>query len=280
MPGIGFGNAVSRRAAALAFVCAAVLPAPGAEAAAVPDFSGYWVRPEAGNGRIFYPVTEDGPVPIVNTDTTAEFMIGDYTNPILLPHAAEAVKAHGDQGRAGIVEYPPWSLCWPTGVPLAVNMAEPVQVLQTPDKVTIIYQRGMQVRQIHLNVPHAGNSQPSWYGDAVGHYEGNDTLVVDIVAQDTRSVVDRFGTPKSPALRVVERYRIAPDRERLEITFTLEDPQTFTTPWSAKIAYVPVAQRGDNGRDRERIDEVVCAENNRDAAGGLFPIPVDMTPDF
>jgi hypothetical protein len=250
----------------------------------VPDFSGYWVRPEQGNERIYYP-PERGPGPLKNMDATAEFMIGDHTNSILLPHAAAAVKAHGDKGRAGQVEYPPWSLCWPTGVPLALNMAEPVQFLQTPDQVTILYQRGMQMRRIYLNRAHPANPKPSWYGDSVGHYENGDTLVVDTIAQDTRSIVDRFGSPRSDAMRVVERYTIAPDRKRLTIAFTVDDPKTFTTPWSAYTAYVPVAARAGGApdafaRDSERIAEVACAENNRDAAGGDFRIPVDDTPDF
>ncbi len=107
----------------------------------VPDFSGTWVRPESGNGRIFYP-PESGPGPIVGTDDTREFMIGDDTSPILLPHAAAAVRAHGDYGRAELLALPAWSLCWPPGIPLILNMAEPVQFLQTQDRVTILYQRG------------------------------------------------------------------------------------------------------------------------------------------
>ena len=253
--------------------------AHAASATAIPDLSGYWIRPEAGNDRIYYP-PDRGPGPLVNTDQTATYTIGDHTNPMLLPHAAAAVKAHGDQGRAGIVEYPPWSLCWPTGVPLALNMAEPVQFLQTPDQVTILYQRGMQVRRIDLNRQHPANPKPSWYGHSVGHYENGDTLVVDTIAQDTRSVVDRFGTPRSDAFRIVERYRISPDRQRLTVDFFVEDPKTFTTPWSARMAYVPVSSRRNFEPGEDKIAEIVCSENNRDAAGGDFPIPIDNTPDF
>ena len=44
----------------------------------------------------------------------------------------------------------------------------------------------------------------------MGHYEGGDTLVVDTVAQNARTQIDRFGTTHSAQLHVVERYRIAP----------------------------------------------------------------------
>jgi hypothetical protein len=250
-----------------------------AAAPAIPDFSGYWVRPEAGNERMFYP-PPSGPGPLVNTDATGTFTIGNHDSPILLPHAAAAVKANGDQGRAGNVIFPPWSLCWPTGVPLNLNMAEPVQFLQTRDQVTILYQRGMQLRRIDLDKPHPANPKPSWYGYSVGRYEGGNTLVVDTIAQDTRSMVDRFGTPKSDAFRIVERYTLSADKQRIEVAFTVTDPKTFTTTWSASIPYVRTSSRRGYDPMAPAFTEVICAENNKDAAGGFYPIPVDETPDF
>jgi hypothetical protein len=252
--------------------------------APIPDFSGYWMRPEGGNGRMFYP-PENGPGPLVNIDETGAFTIGDHTNPILQPSAAEAVKAHGDEGRAGNVIYPAWSLCWPPGIPLILNMAEPLQLLQEEDQVTIVYQRGLQYRKIYLNESHPDEIAPSWNGHSVGHYEGGDTLVIDTVAQDTRALTDRFGTPKSEDMRVVERYTISPDRQSLEVQFEVDDPKTFTAPWSAHMAYVHPSSRpgyepGGMNRDDEAIQESICAENNRDAAGGDFPIPVAETRDF
>lgn len=246
---------------------------------AVPDFSGYWMRPESGRNRIFYQ-PESGPGPIVIADDAGDYMIGDYSNPALLPHAAEAVRAHGDQGRAGVVLYPPWSMCWPSGVPLALNMAEPVQILQTEDQITILYQRGQQIRRIDLNREHPENITPSWYGHSVGHYEGGDTLVIDTIAQDTRSEVDRFGTPRSEAMRVVERYRVAEDRQSLTIEFMVEDPKTFTTPWSGRTGYVQRAADEENQLLSSQFEEIICAENNRDAAGGDFPIPVSDAEAF
>nr|TFG55491.1 MAG: hypothetical protein E4H34_00365 [Hyphomicrobiales bacterium] len=250
----------------------------------VPNFSGFWIRPEGGNGRMFYP-PDEGPGPLVNMDETRAFTIGDHTNPILQPGAAAAVQAFGDKGRAGEVIYPAWSLCWPPGVPLVLNMAEPLQLLQTDDQVFIVYQRGNQFRQIDLNAEHPENLRPSWLGHSIGHFEGGDTLVVDTIAQDTRSLTDRFGTPKSDAMRVVERYTISPDRQTLSVAFEVEDPKTFTTRWSAKMAYIHPSSRpgydpdGFN-RDGEEIAESICQENNRDAAGGLFDIPIAERADF
>jgi len=254
------------------------------EANAVPNFSGFWVRPEGGNARMFYP-PETGPGPLINTDTSGAFTIGNSDSPILQRQAAEAVRAHGDAGRAGEVIYPAWSMCWPPAIPLILNMAEPVQLLQQGDRVVILYQRGNQYRQVDLNAKHPDNPAPSWNGHSVGHYEGTDTLVIDTIAQDTRSLVDRFGTPKSAGLRVVERYTISEDGSELTVSFYVEDPEIFTTGWSAYMKYVRPSSRpgfdpGPYNRDGEAIGEMICPENNRDAAGGIFPVPYDESDHF
>jgi hypothetical protein len=60
-----------------------------------------------------------------------------------------------------------------------------------------------------MNVPHRAPVTPSWYGDSVGHYEG-DTLVFDTVGVKIGpfAMVDFYGTPYTQALHVVERYRL------------------------------------------------------------------------
>jgi len=271
----------SSRLLALSVIALLPVSAIAADGNAIPNFSGYWERPEAGSGRVYYQ-PETGPGPLTNTDPNDEFMIGDDTHPILQPHAAAAVKTVADAGRRGEVLYPAWSLCWPPGVPLVLNMAEPVQILQEDDQITILYQRGMTVRRIYLNEAHPEGVAPSWFGHSVGHYEGTNSLVVDTIAQDPRSETDRFGTPKSPAMRVVERYTLVNDGTRLRVDFMVEDPGTFTTPWRSHVEYVwPSERNGGNPADAKLI-EVVCAENNRDVTtGGLFPIPQNNgQPDF
>jgi hypothetical protein len=128
-----------------------------------------------------------------------------------------------------------------------------------------------------MNQPHPAQPTPSWYGDSVGHYEG-DTLVIDTVgtiAKRPFAMVDLYGTPYTPALHVVERYRLldyeaakeglerdakenfrAIDRnyrgKHLQLQFTVEDDGVFTTPWTATITY---------GRGSDEWPETVCAEN-------------------
>ena len=84
-----------------------------------------------------------------------------------------------------------------------------MQILQQPDKVTIVYEYGGEFRQIRMNQSHPADVKPSWHGDSVGHYEG-DTLVIDTVEikAGPYSTIDLYGTPFTKALHVVERYRL------------------------------------------------------------------------
>src|SRR6266446_2254197 len=84
-----------------------------------------------------------------------------------------------------------------------------MQIIQQKDEVLLLYPSDHQVRRVRMNVPHSERPTPSWQGESVGRYEGG-TLVVDTIGQKAGplSMVDRFGTPFSSALRVIERYRL------------------------------------------------------------------------
>src|SRR5215813_9919603 len=146
-----------------------------------PDFSGVWAHPFLTG----YEPPASGPGPVLNTSRSpngvANFqqLVGDYTNPILKPHAAETVKKYGEMSRAGVVSPTPSNQCWPGGVPY-VFWDFLVQMFQTPDQITFVYRHGNEVRRVRMNEPHPTKVTPSWYGDSVGHYEG-DTLVIDTV---------------------------------------------------------------------------------------------------
>jgi len=205
-------------------------------AASIPDFSGFWVHGLPG----FEPLPS-GPTALVNRSRrpngTGDILklAGDYANPILKPEAAEIVKSHGELGLNGIGDPNPRNQCWPIGVPFVFTNG-PTQLLQTPDKVTILYMYDHQIRHVRMNQAHPARVTPSWHGDSVGHYEG-DTLVVDTVgikADRPFAMVDMYGTPHSDALHVVERYtRTSPDVILYEAT--IEDPNVFTRPWKISM---------------------------------------------
>jgi hypothetical protein len=271
------------------------------DADSVPDFSGSWLHPLPG----FEPLSS-GPTALVNRSRRANGtgdilkLTGDYTNPILKPEAAEVVRGHAELGLNGIGDPNPRNQCWPGGVPFVFTNG-PTQLLQQPDKVTILYGYDHQVRRVRLNQPHPADVNPSWYGDSVGHYEG-DTLIVDTVGIKIGrySMVDWYGTPHTVALHVVERYRLldleaakdgfARDAKQhnvaagmrnsnkqgkyLQLQFTVEDAGVFTTPWTATMTY------GSDGSDPTTWLEQACAENIQWYPGKDADVPRADKPDF
>ena len=197
--------------------------------------------------------------------------IGNDTHPYLLPWAAAQMRELRAKLVAGEVPYDPAERCWPPGVPSIITFPiEPLFFLQTADEVIMLYQRGQIARHIYLNRPHSQNVKPSWHGESVGHYEG-DTLVVDTIGLDDRSFVEIFNVPHTNRLHVIERYRITP--QGLQVVFTVEDPGTFTTSWSAMKMHRPSTDA--------TFEESICVEGAADVFNvGLKPPPMAATADF
>jgi len=294
-------------------------PAAGGEesAASVPNLSGMW-----GHGSIpgFEPLSS-GPTALINRSrrSTAQLLrdlaidwpgpgkpseggvsnilelVGDYTNPILQPWAAEVVKKFGEISLTGVGFPSPRNQCHPGGVPFVFTSGA-IQILQQPDKVAILYNYDHQVRHVRLNQPHSARATPTPYGDSVGHYEG-DTLVVDTVGIKVGpfAAVDWYGTPHTEALHVIERYRLIDEeaakegwerdeRENwraapapnykgkyLQLQFTVEDRGAFTMPWTATMTY---------GRSSADWAEAVCAENTQWYSGKEAAVPRADKLDF
>ena len=305
---------------AMAQTTSAVGPAGGAThgPASVPDFSRVWNHPAFP----WFEPPASGPGPITNLSRWAEQrpgglagsaalpaskvgvsnydqLVGDYRSPILQPWAAAVVKKFGEISLAGITYPNPSNQCWPFPMPFIYKNFL-VQMIQRPDEITMLYSGDHEVRRVRLNAPHPSPLAPSWYGDSVGHYEG-DTLEIDTIGVRTDrpyAMMDLFGTPYTDKLHVVERYRLrdyedvkdALDRnikenwlfngdvfgqhrgKFLQLHVTIEDEGVFTTPWTATLTYVP-------GPDQ--IPEGVCAENpheyynNKDS-----DVPKAEKPDF
>jgi hypothetical protein len=270
--------------------------------ASAPDFSGVWrhgslpwlIPPASGPG----PVTNRSRTPDTGVSNYGQ-LVGDYTNPILQPWAADVVRKKGELSLAGVTYPSPGNQCWPQPVPfLFKHMA--MSMLQLPDRIVMLFNEDHEVRWVRLNQPHPAKVTSSWHGDAVGHYEG-DTLVIDTVGVRTDhpyAMIDLFGTPYTENLHVVERYRLRDHEDvkdvlqrgakenwrpggpvnpnykdkYLQVDFTIEDKGAFTTPWTASMIYL---------RDRGEWPEIACAENrfgfHYDQAAG---IPTASKPDF
>jgi hypothetical protein len=205
-----------------------------------------------------------------STGAQPTFRVADLTNPNIKPWAKEIMKRENDKVLSGGMPYAARSSCMPAGVPAFMGFAvvEPIHFLQTPKVVTMIFSGDAQVRHLYLDVPHLSNLKPSWYGESVGHYEG-DTLVVDTVGMNDKTYVDNFRTPHTEKLHVVERYKLVEDGKTLQVTFRVEDPDTFYEPWSAINNF---------RRVQLPMHEEACAENNQHLFD--YRIPVANKPDF
>jgi hypothetical protein len=248
--------------------------------AAPPDFSSNlvgWVGTGAGGNftavpGLVPPVTNDPAHPYVPNGTAAQptYRIADLTNPNLKPWVKERMKKDTAEVLAGKIAFTARSSCMPAGVPAFMGYGGPTPVyfVQTPKMIWMIFSGDHQVRRVYLDVPHSANPKPSWYGESVGHYEG-DTLVIDTIGLNDKSFVDNFRTPHTEKLHVIERWKMVDGGKAMEVTFTVEDPDAFYQPWSGMRRYRRVEQE---------MAEDVCAENNQHLFD--YHIPVANKSDF
>ena len=288
---------------AMAQTTSAAGPAGGEthSAASIPDFSRVWNHPAFP----WFEPPASGPGPITNLSRWAgqgpagpggslalpagkvgisnyDQLVGDYNSPILQPWAAEVVKKFGEMSIAGITVPNPSNQCQPSPMPFIYKLQN-IQMMQQSDRITILYAGyNNEVRRVRLNESHPSPLKPSWYGDSVGHYEG-DTLVIDTVGVKTDrkyAMIDLFGTPYTDKLHIVERYRLRDyddvkdaldrnnkenwlyqgdawtrhrDKKFMQVHLTIDDAGVFTTPWTATMTYAPA----------ERVNEGACSENRR-----------------
>jgi hypothetical protein len=196
------------------------------------------------------------------------YFVADLANAgVLKPWVVERMKKDNDEVLAGKIAFTPHSFCMPAGVPgYHLYGFQPLYFVQTPKEVVMIYSNDQQVRHVYLDVPHSENPTPSWYGESVGHYEG-DTLVVDTIGLNDKTFIDNFRTPHTEKLHVVERFKMVDGGKAMRVDITFDDPDAFNAPWS-------VTQRYD--RVQQPMAELVCAENNNQ----FFKIPAADKPDF
>jgi hypothetical protein len=273
-------------------------------AGASPDFApnpsvgwvavaGVFIAPPSGPG----PVMQDPAHPRISNDdqraTGAQptFPMGDPNSPILQPWARDVLRKHNELVLSGKPAFPPQASCWPAGVPhFLLYPVQPVYFLQTAKEVVMTWQADHQIRHVYLNVPHSANVKPSWFGESIGHYEG-DTLVVDTVGLNARTFIDGYSTPHTDKLHVIERFHLINGGKTLQVDVRVEDPGAFTTPWNAIQRYRRVEP--DIAKNPDPLNplsstsaegpmlEASCAENPNSLMGmAAMPIPQTTKPDF
>jgi hypothetical protein len=183
-----------------------------------PDLSGYWLR--------------------VNMDPP---------KPEMQPWAEALTKYRIETDR----KYLPSARC-------LITLLVPIDhmLIQTPTYLVVLTEGSPQSHRLVFldGRTHPKEPDPTWYGHAVGRWEG-DTLVVDRIGFNEGSWYDASGIPHTNLLHFIERYR-RPDLGHLEIETTIEDPGAYVRPWTRKAFF--------ELKPNQEVEEYVCAENNLD----------------
>src|SRR5579883_334852 len=142
--------------------------------------------------------------------------------------------------------------CFPPGVPRIYLHPFPMEIIQTPGRVLMVYEFNHFVRQIFTDGrKHNTDLGPTWMGDSIGKWDG-DTLVADTIGFNDKTWLDRAGHPHSEDMHVIERFRRV-DPNTLKINLTIEDPKAYTQPWTSELTF--------QLRKDWNITEMICEDN-------------------
>jgi hypothetical protein len=252
------------------------------------------IPPASGPG----PVRPDPKHPHVTNDdfrvsaARPTVAVGDPDSPILQPWAREKVRERNERVLSGKAYVSRGASCWPGGVLGFIRspMTRPMYIIQAPSVVAMVKTSFNDVRHIYLAGKHSENVKTSWYGESIGHYEG-DTLVVDTIGLDDRTSVDEFGTPHTKQLHVIERWHLIDSEQGLQVDVHIEDPGAFTM-LERHRALSPI--RGGRGQGSRRAPDAIGDAGERALDGGVLrrksaflfpgvdalPIPLAVVPDF
>ena len=144
-----------------------------------------------------------------------------------IPYTPEA-SAIKQENAEHWIDRDPELKCYLPGIPRAMYMPYPFQIVQSTNKIQMAYTFTSTARTIHLDQVD-GPPDDTYMGHSVGRWEG-DTLVVDVTDFNGKNWFDRAGNFHSEALHLVERFTpISADAIHYEVT--IEDPNVFTHPW-------------------------------------------------
>ena len=140
--------------------------------------------------------------------------------------------------------------CLPPGVPRILLKAAPLEFLQRPEEIVILYQWNRMARTVQMDIAQPEVIGPAYLGQSVGKWVG-DTLRIETIGFNDATMLDEAGLPHSDQLRVVEEYKVTAPGS-MEAIVTITDPKIFTHPWQTRLRF----KHDPAGR----ISEDVCLE--------------------
>ena len=135
-----------------------------------------------------------------------------------------------------VTDDPVLQQCFPPGTPRIYLQPFPMQIVQTPKEIFMIFEYDHTVRQIFMDGrEHPADVTPTYMGHSIGKWDG-DTLVVDTVGFNEKTWLDRDGHQHSDQLHVVERFHRV-NLDNMQIDITMEDPKALAKPWVSHIDF-------------------------------------------
>lgn len=226
----------------LGFAQTSAPPASAPSSATTPDISGVWNMRGGPNARyLSYSLSKDEPP--MTPWAEERFKL---TKPSFGPRAVEDSNDPVNPTTISAVG------CFPPGMPRLYLQPFPMEIIQVPGRVIMMFEFSHFIRQIYTDGrKHNTDLGPTWLGDAIGHWDG-DTLVVDTIGFNDKTWLDRGGHPHSTELHLTERIRRV-NHDTLQDDLTIEDPKAYTKPWGGMLTF--------QLRPTWNITEMICEDN-------------------
>ena len=153
--------------------------------------------------------------------------------------------------------------CLPFGMTRSVNTPEPMQIMQSDKFFAFLFEQNSWFSVIPIDGRPHGNGEPTWFGNSVGHWEG-DTLVLDTVNFNGHTRLDTIGHPHSDQLHLIQKLT-RPDLGHIRYEVIVDDLKTFTKTWNNTRTFTL--------RPDWTIMEYSCEENNKSLWEGRIKVP-------
>jgi hypothetical protein len=153
--------------------------------------------------------------------------------------------------------------CLPFGMTRSMNTPEPMQFMQSDTYLAFLFEQNSWFTVVPIDGRKHGDGIPTWFGDSVGHWEG-DTLVVDTVNFNGKTRLDTIGHPHSDQLHLVQRFS-RPDLGHITHEMIIDDAKTFTRAWKTTRTFTL--------RPDWEMMEYSCEENNKSLWEGRVKVP-------
>jgi len=162
--------------------------------------------------------------------------------------------------------------CDPSGIPRILFFPQPHEIVQTPNRVLMFFEREHAYRQIWTDGrPHSKDPEPTWMGDSIGHWEG-DSFVVDTIGFNDKSWLDFYGDPHSDQMHVIERYKRV-DRDTLSMQLIIDDPKAYTATWVGDTKIYKLL----TGKEAT-MEELFCVYSEENAFTNRIRMPAGEKP--